>query len=676
MRKLVLTKATGVCAGEATSQMQLNWRRVKKEYFSVYLFRSAVTANAVSPVRRTTTVLKAMQMRFGRYRACRAGLTERQLAALEARLESHGYVRLRDTVYKSWKEMHDACEKDAWRYNAGVLDDPSLPEVGSGGRVRLKEALLAQHVYSMLQRAGLRLGYKPNAFGLWSLRRYSIAMVVKSFGIYLGTRQAQHNKATGSTVQSTYDADNGSLEVGAAEMDRPPEDIEPGDSLAETRVPAIFEVQRPSDVPKDSDAWRTMVLEDEEYVANAAALAAAAGRIERATATLRSRRPPAAAFKAARAELRKAAAARAIATAERRGLMNKLGHRAVVVHRQNVFDAGQAMLQDADEATLLRQTHFETYPQMSEGEAVGYLLERCNALDERDAARAECNAARKRTATTAALERAPMATESGAEREARLRARRVRRCEYLGIEPDEGARHAVTSTDPATSSAEGSGLASPDGVEAAATAMAVEADSANGLHQLAAAISEAGESPGPGPSAVEVEVEVEVEVGRRAPMATVDVGADMDTETEGVLGVASGEAESPDGEAAASATVVDADGLHQLAAAAAMGTPAVEATAEGVAAAAAAFPVQAAQLVQVAQLLPVVQAVQVAQMAHQVAQVAPVTANEALLREYEAMQADAACINAKNALVARSGIPASTLMRRLQAARRARAVEN
>jgi len=48
--------------GEATSQMQLNWRRVKKEYmyFSVYLFRSAVTANAVSAVRRTTTVLRAM----------------------------------------------------------------------------------------------------------------------------------------------------------------------------------------------------------------------------------------------------------------------------------------------------------------------------------------------------------------------------------------------------------------------------------------------------------------------------------------------------------------------------------------------------------------------------------------------------------------------------------------
>ena len=62
VRKLVLRKASGECAGEATSQMQLNWRRVKKQYFEVYLFRSAVTANAVSAVRRTTVILIAMQL--------------------------------------------------------------------------------------------------------------------------------------------------------------------------------------------------------------------------------------------------------------------------------------------------------------------------------------------------------------------------------------------------------------------------------------------------------------------------------------------------------------------------------------------------------------------------------------------------------------------------------------
>lgn len=193
VRKLVLKKAKGECAREATSHMQINWRRVKKQYFEVCLFRSAVTANAVLAVRRTTTILKAMQMRFGRYRACRAGLSAEQLKQHEARLAAHGYIRLRDTAYKSWEEMHDACERDAWRCCSDVQDDPFLPEV-TGKRVSLKEALRSRHVYEMLEKLGLKLGYEPNRFGLWSIRKYSIAMVVKAFGIYLGTRQGQHSK--------------------------------------------------------------------------------------------------------------------------------------------------------------------------------------------------------------------------------------------------------------------------------------------------------------------------------------------------------------------------------------------------------------------------------------------------------------------------------------------------
>ena len=36
VRKLVLKRAQGACADEATSHMQINWRRVKKLYFEVY----------------------------------------------------------------------------------------------------------------------------------------------------------------------------------------------------------------------------------------------------------------------------------------------------------------------------------------------------------------------------------------------------------------------------------------------------------------------------------------------------------------------------------------------------------------------------------------------------------------------------------------------------------------
>ena len=40
VRKLVLRDSKGAKRGEATSQMQLNWNRVKKQYFEVYLFRA------------------------------------------------------------------------------------------------------------------------------------------------------------------------------------------------------------------------------------------------------------------------------------------------------------------------------------------------------------------------------------------------------------------------------------------------------------------------------------------------------------------------------------------------------------------------------------------------------------------------------------------------------------
>ena len=37
---------------ESTSHMQLNWRRIKRRYFEIYLFRSALTANDRLAMRR------------------------------------------------------------------------------------------------------------------------------------------------------------------------------------------------------------------------------------------------------------------------------------------------------------------------------------------------------------------------------------------------------------------------------------------------------------------------------------------------------------------------------------------------------------------------------------------------------------------------------------------------
>ena len=57
-----------------------------------------------------------------------------------------------------------------FRYNADMLDWPALPEV-HGERVAAMTAMTTQHLYEILEEVGLELGYEPNRFGLWSLRK-------------------------------------------------------------------------------------------------------------------------------------------------------------------------------------------------------------------------------------------------------------------------------------------------------------------------------------------------------------------------------------------------------------------------------------------------------------------------------------------------------------------------
>ena len=61
VRKLVLQAKEGECKEEATSHMQINWRRVKKLLFEFYLFRSSVTANSKAAVRRATVCVRGLE---------------------------------------------------------------------------------------------------------------------------------------------------------------------------------------------------------------------------------------------------------------------------------------------------------------------------------------------------------------------------------------------------------------------------------------------------------------------------------------------------------------------------------------------------------------------------------------------------------------------------------------
>ena len=129
----------------------------------------------------------------------------------------------------------------------------------------------------------------------------------RKFGIYLGTRQAQHSKATGTSVQSTYDQDNGGIDFGAAEMDREAQDIEPGDSLAECRVPSIANFRKPGDVPRDSEAWQSEVEQNQERKDCVAQIARCQREVGRFAKALEKSAQATAARKSAAVALRRAA---------------------------------------------------------------------------------------------------------------------------------------------------------------------------------------------------------------------------------------------------------------------------------------------------------------------------------------------------------------------------------
>ena len=66
--------------------MQINWRRVKRRYYEVYLFRSAVTANSKVAVQRATVFITVLLIVTVRFRVCRRGLSEAKVVTLKARV--------------------------------------------------------------------------------------------------------------------------------------------------------------------------------------------------------------------------------------------------------------------------------------------------------------------------------------------------------------------------------------------------------------------------------------------------------------------------------------------------------------------------------------------------------------------------------------------------------------
>ena len=156
LRELTIDGPDG--ESEATSHMQINWRRVKRRYYEVYLFRAALTANSKAAVRRATVFITVLLIVTARFRVCRRGLSAAQVKEQLKRARGYGGLRLSDTTFASWQELYEAAREDAFRFSTDVLDDPLVPRV-LGGMFDLKASMLQRDVYERLEAVTLALGY-------------------------------------------------------------------------------------------------------------------------------------------------------------------------------------------------------------------------------------------------------------------------------------------------------------------------------------------------------------------------------------------------------------------------------------------------------------------------------------------------------------------------------------
>ena len=200
--------------------------------------------------------------------------------------------------------------------------------------------------------------------------------------------------------------------------------MEAVESLAATRVPAMGQFLTPSQVPRESRAYKEELIESSDWVAANANL----GKAEAACKLAREAGP--------KQLLKKAEAALKDAKAARIKLRQKLMHRVLVRHRLYVWKEGyDRLLLQASREELQRLTDVCEYPTMSEAQAVVFHLEAYAARERAAAAKAAAAVSRKRTVHDAvACAGVVHAADGDGGRAARRMAWRASRAEQQGYE--------------------------------------------------------------------------------------------------------------------------------------------------------------------------------------------------------------------------------------------------
>ena len=379
--------------------------------------RYNLTPNAEQMVHCAPARFRRLQMVRGAYKASYAKLDPAAAKALFERVCSvTGFTGLTPelTGYASITEMARACDKSGWARMDPVVDTwAAFPAVGADDAFTQTETAGAEALANTIAAAGDMLGFEPNRFGVWAIRKFGAACIVESGRAFEAAMWLGHSDVHSLSVNAAYLRGSAGLDVGAIEMGEAPQELDNVFGLCQWRAPGSevrvaharrsaaartlacgAQVRRFCEVDEASPALQQYFVDDPERRAAEAKVLEVEGEVldtlgrSREGDSGRERRPVLSNdTRAALADLGASHLAERLCDARKahHAAKVKARHAAMVMERRRRYEEANRHVTPLER---LKRAAAWRWPQLTEVDAVAFSLQRPRFVGARDVLRA------------------------------------------------------------------------------------------------------------------------------------------------------------------------------------------------------------------------------------------------------------------------------------------------
>ena len=247
---------------------EVSLNRVKMRYKEKYNYEMTFSPDAADIMRRSTTFMLIYFIRRGAFEVMYSGLSTDERAAVFAARRMHGFKGgLPEEARISESELLRAIVKDRkLAFAEEVKDEPLFVSLKPNQFFEANSELPVKHVRTMFQELGMELGLDPCHAGSYSVRRSSSVDTRRGCEANGMSNEAAKklmaHRFSHQVMETVYDDDVASTDIGALQSGRSVKVIEGLRSLLATRVPDMKKYRYFGNLDRD-DPVRIRIFEED-----------------------------------------------------------------------------------------------------------------------------------------------------------------------------------------------------------------------------------------------------------------------------------------------------------------------------------------------------------------------------------------------------------------------------